>query len=170
MNTTVQKYAPALLSFVVLVVGGLQAAVAAGPLTWVVLVQLAILTATTASTYLAPLAGERWRGAIKTGLEILGVVLVLVLPYVALGRITPAEVLLVIVAIIKAAAAQLGVIIRTDDTAARHLADTRPLVGGDLVVNTTATGGESVRDVAEQVRLDLEQERHLGVPSSRSAE
>lgn len=171
MNTTAQKYAPALLSFVVLVVGGLQAAVAAGPLTWVVLVQLAILTVTTGSTYLAPLVGEKWRGAFKTGLELVGVVLVLALPYVALGRITPAEVLLVVVAVIKAGAAQLGVVIRTDPTIApavmRGPAGPSGPQGPAGAMGAPGRDADRVPDGPDHRAGDVD---YLGVPSSRDPE
>lgn len=170
MNTTLNRYAPALLSFLVLVFGGLQAAVASGPLTWVVLAQLAVLTLTTATTYLVPLVGETWRGKVKTGVELVGVVLVLLLPYIAVGRITAAEVLLVAVAVIKAGAAQLGVIIRTDPV---------PLVeapqAGNVFHVTTLTREEAVEVAGELAdRIPGPDHRaeptHLDVPASRSAE
>jgi hypothetical protein len=115
-STALQRYAPSVLSFLVLVVGGLQAVVAEGPVTWVALAQLAVLTATSATTWLVPLAGPRWRGAAKVGLEILGAVVTLALPFIAAGGITPAEALLVAVAVIKVVASQLGVAIRLDPT------------------------------------------------------
>lgn len=114
MNTALQRYAPSVLTFLVLVVGGLQAAVASGPLTPVVIAQLAILAITSFTTWLVPLVGGRWRGALKTGLELVGVAITVALPFIATGTITSAEVLLVVVAVIKAGAAELGVQIRTD--------------------------------------------------------
>lgn len=134
MNTTAKRYAPSVLSFLVLVVGGLQATVATGAVTWVALAQFAVLVVTTATTWLVPLVDGPWRGRLKTGLELLGVVIVLVLPYIATGRITPAEALLVAVALIKAVGAQLGVLIRTDPvppTAPIEVVDvTRPKPAG----------------------------------------
>lgn len=114
MNNTLQRYAPSVLSFLVLVVGGLQAAVASGPITWVVVAQLAVLILTTATTWLVPLVDSRWRGRAKTGLELVGVVLTLALPYIAAGRISAAEILLVVVAVIKAIGTELGVQLRVD--------------------------------------------------------
>jgi hypothetical protein len=169
MNTTINRYAPALLSFAVLVIGGVQVALEAGPISWVILAQLLVMTVTTATTYLAPLVGEQWRGKVKTGLEILGVVITLALPYIAAGKITPAEVLLVLVAVLKAGATQLGIIIRTDP---------EPVIAtqaGNVFHVTTLTRQEAI-DVAADLadRIPGPDHRaeatHLDVPASRAAE
>lgn len=138
-GSPLQRYAPAILSFLVLVIGGLQAAVATGPVTWVVVAQLAVLIVTTATTYLVPLAPTRWRGVAKTGLELLGVVLVLVIPYIAAGRISSAEILLVVVAVIKAVGTELGVQLRTDPVVATQAGN---------VFNITTLGRDEAVDVA----------------------
>jgi hypothetical protein len=112
--TALQRFAPSLLTFLVLVVGGLQAAVSQGPITPLVGAQLAVLSITTFTTWLVPLLDIKWRGGFKTGLELVGVAITVALPFIANGTITPAEALLVAVAVIKAGAAELGVQIRTD--------------------------------------------------------
>lgn len=114
--TAVQRYAPSVLSFLVLLLGGVQAAVAVG-LSPVAVAQLVVLALTTAATWLVPLVGGRWRGKVKTGLELLGVAITLALPFIATGTITWADGLLVAVALIKALGAELGVQIRTDKPA-----------------------------------------------------
>lgn len=127
MHTTIQRFAPSILSFLVLVVGGVQAAVAAGPLTGVTIAQLVVLGITTFTTWLAPLIGERWRGKVKTGLELAGVAVTLAIPFIASGTITWAEGLLVVVAFIKAGAAELGVQIRLDPVAPVAVEDVTPV-------------------------------------------
>lgn len=114
MNTAIKNFAPSVLSFLVLVVGAVQVAVASGPLDGVTIAQLVVLTITTFTTWLAPLLGERWRGKVKTGLELVGVAVTLAIPFIASGTITWAEGLLVVVAFMKAGAAELGVQIRTE--------------------------------------------------------
>lgn len=139
-----QRFAPSVLSFLVLVVGGIQAAVAAGPLNGVTIAQLVVLAATTFTTWLVPLLGERWRGKVKTGLELLGVAITLALPFIATGTITWAEGLLVVVAFIKAGAAELGVQIRLEP----------PVVATQSgnVFNITALGDRSAAvDVAAEL-------------------
>ena len=111
--TAVQRYAPSVLSFLVLVLAGVQAAVAVG-LSPVAVGQLVVLALTTATTWLVPLVGGRWRGKVKTGLELVGVAVTLALPFVATGTITWADGLLVAVAFIKALGAELGVQMRVD--------------------------------------------------------
>ena len=114
MNSALKNYAPSVLSFLVLVIGAVQVAVASGPIDGVTTAQLVVLTITTFTTWLAPLIGERWRGKVKTGLELLGVAITLAIPFIASGTITWAEGLLVAVAFMKAGAAELGVQIRTE--------------------------------------------------------
>lgn len=143
MNTILQRYAPSVLSFLVLVIGGIQAAVAAGPLNGVTIAQLVVLTITTFTTWLAPLIGERWQGKVKTGLELAGVAITLALPFIATGTITWAEALLVAVAFIKAGAAELGVQIRLDPIVA-------PNVGSAYVV-TNLPESDTTQAVADAV-------------------
>lgn len=113
MDTTLKRYAPSVLSFLVLVVGGLQAVIATG-VTPVAIAQLGVLVLTTFTTWLVPLVDAPWRGRLKTGAELVGVVIVIALPYIAAGGITTAEVLVAVIAVMKAGAAQFGVEIRTD--------------------------------------------------------
>jgi len=114
--SAVQRYAPSVLSFLVLVFGGLAAAAQTG-LDGVTLTQLAVLVITTGTTWLVPLLGDRWRGAAKTGLELVGVALTLAVPFIAAGTITWADGFLVAVALVKAVGTELGVQIRTDKPA-----------------------------------------------------
>ena len=133
MNPVLQRFAPSVLSFLVLVVGGVQVAVAAGPITPVVLAQLVVLVLTTFTTWLVPLVGTRWRGKVKTGVELLGVAVTLALPFIATGAITWSQLLLVLVAFIKAGAAELGVQMRTEPVVAPKEGDVFVVTGVDRI-------------------------------------
>jgi len=114
-----QKYATAIFSLAVLVIGALQVAVATG-ITPTAIAQLVVLTLGGVITYVVPLVPGKWAGLLKTGIAILAAVIVLVIPYITAGTITLDQILLVVVGAINAAATQLGVNIRKDDTQGRH--------------------------------------------------
>ena len=114
-----QKYATAIFSLAVLVIGALQVAVATG-ITPTAIAQLVVLALGGVITYLVPLVPGKWSGVLKTGIAILAAVIVLVIPYITAGTITLDQILLVVVGAINAAATQLGVNIRKDDTQGRH--------------------------------------------------
>jgi len=115
-----QKYATAIFSLAVLVIGALQVAVATG-ITPTAIAQLIVLALGGVITYVVPLVPGKWAGLLKTGIAILAAVIVLVIPYITAGHITLDQILLVVVGAINAAATQLGVNIRKDDTPARHV-------------------------------------------------
>jgi len=115
-----QKYATAIFSLAVLVIGALQVAVATG-ITPTAIAQLVVLALGGVITYVVPLVPGKWAGLLKTGIAILAAVIVLVIPYITAGTITLDQILLVVVGAINAAATQLGVNIRKDDTPARHV-------------------------------------------------
>ena len=136
--SAVKNFAPSVLSFLVLVIGAVQVAVASGPIDGVTIAQLVVLTITTFTTWLAPLIGERWRGKVKTGLELAGVAVTLAIPFIASGTITWAEGLLVAVAFIKAGAAELGVQIRLDPVAPVAVEDvTQVRTVGEVFIDRT---------------------------------
>lgn len=114
VQTIGQRYAPALISFAVLVFGAIQTAAATGPFNLVVILQLVALAVGTGSTYFLPLVDTKWQGAFKTGVELVTTAVALVLPFAVVGHITGPQILLVIVGLIKAIGAQLGVAIRVD--------------------------------------------------------
>lgn len=114
VQTVAQRYAPALISFAVLVLGAVQAAASTGPFNAVIILQLVALALGSVLTYFLPLVDTKWQGALKTGVELLTAAIALVLPYVIEGHITGPQVLLVIIGVIKAATTQVGVAIRVD--------------------------------------------------------
>ncbi|MBF4574664.1 hypothetical protein [Frondihabitans sp. VKM Ac-2883] len=123
IQTIGQRYAPALISFAVLVFGAVQTAAATGPFNLVVILQLVALAVGTGSTYFLPLVDTKWQGAFKTGVELVTTAVALVLPFAIVGHITGPQILLVIVGLIKAIGAQLGVAIRVDPQVAPAAAD-----------------------------------------------
>jgi len=125
-----QKYATAIFSLAVLVIGALQVAVATG-ITPTAIAQLVVLALGGVITYVVPLVPGKWAGLLKTGIAILAAVIVLVIPYITAGTITLDQILLVVVGAINAAATQLGVNIRKDDTPARHVTVNNFSASGD---------------------------------------
>lgn len=114
-----QRYAPSLLSFAVFILGVLQSVTA---INLVVVLQVASLALGSALTLLVPLVDKKWQGAAKTGLELATTVIALVLPYAIAGVITREQIFIVVIGVIKAAATEFGVQIRTD-----------PKLGGDAL-------------------------------------
>lgn len=123
-KTLLQKYAPTILSAVVLLVPA--ADILAKNPTPIALLQFALLVVTTATTWglVAP-----W----KQIAEWAGVVLAAVLPLALSGDITWANWAFVVVAVVKALAAHLGVAVRKDDTI-----DARETTGVPIVTSLPA--------------------------------
>lgn len=107
-NSVLQKYAPTILSALVLILPA--ADVLAKNPTPVAVLQFVALVATSLTTFalVAP-----WKQVV----EWVGVVVAAVLPLAITGELTWANWALVAVAVVKAAATHLGVVIRKDDTA-----------------------------------------------------
>ena len=120
-STLLQKYAPTLLSAAVLILGGLQVLVSSGH-TLVDILQFVTLVLTSLTTF-------GFTGWWKTALEGAGVVVVAVLPFAIDGTVTWANVLLIVIAIVKALATHFGIILRAD-TAPIDVGTTRPTSSG----------------------------------------
>jgi hypothetical protein len=114
-ENTLKKYAPGIFSFLTVLFGAVQPLVSAGAsaLNLTTGLQLAVLVASSITTYLVPLLPSGWQGAAKTGLEVVGVVAAAVIPFGLNGHITQEQLLIVGVAVIKALATEFGVQIRT---------------------------------------------------------
>lgn len=113
MNTVIKKYGAGVASFIILVLTAIS------PITVWNLVSILQLVSLIASSILSvrvlDLLPGKWPGAFKTGVDLLGAAVALILPYAISGHITQSEIILVIVGVIKAAATEFGVIIRTDN-------------------------------------------------------
>lgn len=113
MSSIISKYGAAIFSFAITlltIVSSLK------DTSFASLFQLIPLIITSLLVLIVPLIKGPWAGAIKTGIEIIGVIAVLLIPYVVAGTITVPQLLVVGVAILKAVATQLGIIIRLDPT------------------------------------------------------
>jgi hypothetical protein len=114
MNTTLQKYAAALLPFFVLVVGASQT-VLKDPTDWQADITFLILVLGAVATFVVKLIPSlKWQGALKTGIAILTTILSAVLPFVLPGGFDPSvSVPIIIVAVLNAISTEFGVQIRT---------------------------------------------------------
>ncbi len=119
-SSLLQKYAPTLLSAAVLILGGLQVLVSSGH-TLVDILQFVTLVITSLTTF-------QFTGWWKTGLEAAGVIVVAILPFAIDHTVTWANVLLIVIAIVKALATHFGIILR---------ADPAPIVNGTNVTSGT---------------------------------
>lgn len=117
MNIIITRYSSTLLPLAVAVLGILQAAQSAGKATlldWQTLTQIALLLAGTGVVYWLPLVNSRWQGALKTGAAIVFAVVSALVAVAPDGHFTKSNLILVVTAVVKAIATELGVQIRTD--------------------------------------------------------
>lgn len=114
MNSTIQKYGAGIFSFMFAILTGLSALqFGHGSLT--VSLQVIPIVVTGLVTWIIPLTKGKWAGGWKTGLDILSIVAVVLLPIV-LGNPWPWSVgiwTLVGISVLKASATEFGVYIRT---------------------------------------------------------
>ena len=115
MNTVFQKYAAALLPFVVLIVGASQTIIN-HPLDWVANLTFGLLVLGAIATYIVKLIPDAaWQGRTKTGIAILTTIIAAVLPFIVPGGFSPsASIPILIIAVLNALATELGVQIRID--------------------------------------------------------
>jgi hypothetical protein len=117
MNSVIQKYGSGIFSFMFAVLTGLSALqFGQGNLT--VSLQVIPIVVTGLVTWIIPLTKGKWAGGWKTGLDILSVIAVVLLPIV-MGNPWPwskAIWILVGISILKASATEFGVYIRVNET------------------------------------------------------
>lgn len=119
LSTVFQKYAAALLPFFILVVGGLQPLFASDDIDWRAVTQFALLVLGAVVTFIVPLIPGPWKGALKTGVQVVVVILTALLQFLIPSGFDPAAgVQLIIVAVLQALAVELGVQIRSGPTTA----------------------------------------------------
>lgn len=112
MNSVIKKYGAGIFGFLIII---LTAVSAVKEFDLPTILQLVALAASTiVSVGLVSLLKGKWPGAVKTGVDLLGALIALVLPFAIVGFITWDQVILVIIGFIKAAATEFGVQIRTD--------------------------------------------------------
>jgi len=112
MNTVLKKYGAGIFGLLIVV---LTAVSAVKTFDLVTFLQLsALFLSTVVSVGLVSLLPGKWPGATKTLVDLAGAAIALVLPYAISHQITWSEVILVLIGVIKAAATEFGVQIRTD--------------------------------------------------------
>lgn len=116
MNLALNKYATAILQFVLILVASVQAALTDGVST-VEVWQLAAIGVANVGTYFVPLLKTNWVGLGKTGVAVAGAIIAAIIP-IALDAWTTESFLLVVLAGLNALAAQAGVGIRVDSASA----------------------------------------------------
>ena len=108
------RYLAALLPVAIIIIGGLQP-VLDNPNDWTTIVQFGLLVVGTAVAYGLRLVPGRWQGALKTGAQVVTVVLTAVAPFLLPGGFDPqVSWTLIIVGVLNALATEFGVQIRKD--------------------------------------------------------
>jgi len=107
------KYATALLQVAIVVITAITA-VLDKPVTYGVLIQLALLVIGAVGAYLVPLATIRWQGVWKTGSGVVIAALTAIVPLLTQGHLTAQNWLVVVLAGLSALASEVGVVIRRD--------------------------------------------------------
>lgn len=150
-----QKYAPTILSAVVLIVPAVDV-LAKNP-TPIAILQFVALVATTLTTYRLP---APWKQIV----EWAGVIVAAILPLALSGEITWANWALVVVAVVKALAAHLGVVVRKDPIDARESTGV-PVITSLPQASMPATDalvvGDGLSDPANSNAPDVDSPKHL---------
>jgi hypothetical protein len=108
---TLNRYAAALISFGIIIVGALVA-IPDGEFGVTAGIQLGILAISTAATYFIPLAPIRWQGIGKTGTAVALAALQALIPLITGGIYNRITIGLVVLAIVQALGTEFGVGIR----------------------------------------------------------
>lgn len=110
MNSTLSKYAPALIQFAIVLVGAF--AQISGHITLVDALQLIPLAVNAFTVYFARLFGTAMRSGWKTGAAVVGALAAAAIPFATTHHITGAQVAIVILAGLQVLGAHIGVQIR----------------------------------------------------------
>jgi len=119
MSTILQKYGSGIVSFLVVLLTAVTLMPSAP--SYVDIFQLVALAASSFVMFLVPLLKGGWVGGLKVGVELVGVLVVALIPFFALGVPTKEQIVVIVIALLKAASTQLGIIIRTDSTSSTGL-------------------------------------------------
>lgn len=138
MNTVLKKYGAGIFAFIILVLTAMQ-----GVEVWNLVTGLqfaALVLSSILSVGVFNLLPKGWAGGLKTGVDLLGTIIALVLPYAVSGHIDRSEIILVVIGFLKAAATEFGVIIRVDNVIPAVGAGTKedPAVVTSLVADVKA--------------------------------
>jgi len=112
MSTIMQKYGAALASFLVVLLTALSVLPTVPEI--VDILQLSVLVASAVGIFFVPLLKGKWAAGGKMAVEMVGVLLIALIPFFIDGVPSREQIIIIIIALIKAGATQLGVSIRTD--------------------------------------------------------
>lgn len=112
MSTLFQKYGAALGSFLVVLLTALS--VLPTKVSVVDILQLVVLLASAIGIYFVPLLSGKWAAGGKMTVELIGVLVIALIPFFVNGAPSRDQIIIIIIALIKAGATQLGVAIRTE--------------------------------------------------------
>jgi hypothetical protein len=107
-----QKYGAALASFLVVLLTALSVLPTVPEI--VDILQLSVLVASAVGIFFVPLLKGKWAAGGKMAVEMVGVLLIALIPFFIDGVPSREQIIIIIIALIKAGATQLGVSIRTD--------------------------------------------------------
>lgn len=109
------RYLASLLPAAIIIIGGLQA-ILDNPGNWTVIVQFALLVVGTGVAFVVKLVPDaHWQGRLKTGAQIVTVILTALAPFLLPGGFDPnVNATLIVVAVLNALATEFGVQVRKD--------------------------------------------------------
>lgn len=109
------RYLAVLLPAAIIIIGGLQA-ILDNPGNWIVIAQFALLVIGTGVAYFVKLVPDAvWQGRLKTGAQLVTVVLTAVIPFLLPGGFDPSvNITLIVLAALNAVATEFGVQVRKD--------------------------------------------------------
>jgi len=119
MSTLLQKYGAGILSFLVALLTAVQVLPTNPSL--VDVLNIAILAASSFVMFIVPLLKGAWVGGLKVGVELAGALAIAFLPFALNTEWNQTTLALVIIALIKAGATQLGITIRSETPVAGGL-------------------------------------------------
>lgn len=140
MNTLLTKYGAVILPAILTLLGTLQLFLADDIISGEEGGQLIVLSAGLVITYFVPLLKSGWAGALKTGMQVLVAIGMLIIPLVQGGLDTQALIAFVFTAL-NALATEIGVQARTEPVVAEVLADGTAVITSLPVATATRPDG-----------------------------
>lgn len=156
MNSTLAKYAPAIIQLAIVLTGAL--AQLTGKLTLVDALQLIPLAANALLVYVVPLFGAAMRSGWKVGVAVLGALVAAAIPFAAVHHITGAQAAIVLLAGLQALGAHIGVQIRND-------AATYAVTAAGVVTPTVPVAAEPPTETTVQKAITGNSGEFLGDPA-----
>lgn len=112
MSTVLQKYGASIASFLVVLLTALS--VLPTKVSLVDILQLIVLIASAVGVFFVPLLKGKWKAGGKLAVELGSILLVTAIPFFLTGIPSREQWVIILIALIKAGATYLGVVIRTE--------------------------------------------------------